>query len=753
MSIDTTTTAASIPDPDDHAENDAVTGGKVLDFRKPTDLNAPGTEGVPTVIDAELVNDDDTNADTIGAVRERVEVDPPGAVEDRSFEGRMRAALNGNRQPVFVGWLRSREEFTKTAKWAASHAGHTVAFHAVRLPVYGGKLALRSPVGAVRVLARVGVWVLDMEGAPLRRDAVVKGDADMYLKLARERADRVRGRKALLIAATAGLVFAGLALTWWGPWWAQWLTLASTVAALGVVGTPSDKKIAGRAVVTTKAQKLTSDVVVRALSALGISQVNQAVAKGGQGITFPAPIVRDGPGWRAEVDLPFGVTATDVMERRDKLASGLRRPLGCVWPEPVTEQHSGRLVLWVGDQDMAKSKPAPWPLAKSGAADLFKTIPFGTDQRGRAVGLDLMFSNVIIGAMPRMGKTFALRVMLLAAALDPHAELRLFELKGTGDLGMFEPVAHHYASGADDDTLEECMVSLRELYKDLERRSKAITRIAKENRAACPENKVTPELSRNQKLKLHTVVLAIDECQELFTSGHADEATKLCEGIIKRGPAMGVILKLATQRPDAKSLPPGVSANAGIRFCLRVMGQLENDMVLGTSSYKNGIRASTFGAKDKGIGYLVGAADDPQIVRTYYIDGPAAEKAIGRARDLREKAGTLSGHALGDDLLAEEAARASILADVLAVFGPGEDRLWSDTIVAKLSEYSPDTYRNFTPTALAAALKPYGITPKQVPMREDGQERNRRGYHRDTVADALTAAHPAARPTPDDSGE
>ena len=150
----------------------------------------------------------------------------------------------------------------------------------------------------------------------------------------------------------------------------------------------------------------------------------------------------------------------------------------------------------------------------------------------------------------------------------------------------------------------------------------------------------------------------IDECQELFSHpDYKDEAARLVEAIIKRGPALGIILVLATQRPDAASLPTGVSANVGIRFCLRVMGQTENDMVLGTSSYKNGLRATTFGPRDKGIGYLVGATDDPQIVRTAYIDGPAAEAIGARARALREAAGTLSGHALGED---DDAGRRSV---------------------------------------------------------------------------------------------
>ena len=97
-----------------------------------------------------------------------------------------------------------------------------------------------------------------------------------------------------------------------------------------------------------KVAKLTSDVVVRALSALGLAGINQALARNPNAIGFAAPITRDGPGWRADVDLPYGVTAAEVIERRDKLASGLGRPLGCVWPEGDHEVSPSRLTLWVG---------------------------------------------------------------------------------------------------------------------------------------------------------------------------------------------------------------------------------------------------------------------------------------------------------------------------------------------------------------------------------------------------------------------
>ena len=47
------------------------------------------------------------------------------------------------------------------------------------------------------------------------------------------------------------------------------------------------------------------------------------------------------------------------------LASGLRRPLGCVWPEVDAEAHPGHLTLFVADKDMSKAKPEPWPLLPS----------------------------------------------------------------------------------------------------------------------------------------------------------------------------------------------------------------------------------------------------------------------------------------------------------------------------------------------------------------------------------------------------
>lgn len=731
-----TTTTVGTPDPnpdDDHHHRPAtggLDGGQVLDFpAKPTT--------------------DDPDDDPDGAP---VPVDPPAAAgrdaEDLPWRGEIQ------RRPVIAPWLRRADDVRAALLWLLGYVWHATGYHVVRAPLYAGKLAWRSPRGVLVAGSRLGGWINDAESRPLRDNAIQGGESDQYLRLIAARADRVRVRRRLAFVGVMLGAAGVLMLHAFAPLWLIGVLAAAGVLVLGWIGTPADQPVTGRSVVRAEVQRLTSDVVVRALSALGLAEVNKAVSKGGTGITFPAPITRDGPGWRADIDLPYGVTVSDIVERRDRLASGLRRPMGCVWPEPATDAHAGRLVLWVGDVDMSQAKPASWPLTKHGAADIFRALPFGVDQRGRPVAILLMFANVLIGAMPRFGKTFALRVLVLGCALDPTVQLRTFELKGTGDLSAVEGCCHHYGSGADDATLAACMDSLRDLYAELDKRAATIRKLPRE---ICPENKVTPELSARRSLGLFPVVMNIDECQELFSHpDFKDETDRLATAIIKRGPALGIILILATQRPDAKSLPTGVSANVGIRFCLRVIGQVENDMVLGTSAYKNGIRATTFGPRDKGIGYLVGAADHPQIVRSAYIDAPAAETIAARARALRETAGTITGHAAGETNEADaERARRSILADIAAVFGPDEDRLWSDTIAARLAEQWPTTYQGSTPASLAATLKPYGLTPSQVWAADPatGESRNRRGYLRDAVTTAWLATRKdrPAEPPGDDA--
>ncbi|MEV7346996.1 cell division protein FtsK [Streptomyces sp. NPDC093544] len=718
------------------AEMAPDSGGEVVDLDK---ARSARTESA----DLTARPDADASADSVpdgsgaesGDPTARVMVDLPTVkAAGPGYLGRLLAA---QRRPVVPLWLKSLAELRTASGWVARHYAHSVGYHALRSPVYAARLTLQAPSGAAKFVGGAMRWVADREGEPVRLAAVRREDAAEYLKLSRQRDGRVRLRTLVGVLAMFIGLGSALAIYVLAPDWLQAVSVGAVTMALGVAGRKADAPVIHRAVELPKAVKLTSDIVLRALGSLGIPSINQAQGKGRDGFEFTAPITRDGPGWRAEGNLPYGVTVTDVIERRDRLASGLRRPLGCVWPEAVPDEHTGHLVLWVGDQDMNKAKKPAWPLAKAGTVDLFKPVAYGTDQRGRWVEVTLMYIAGVIGAIPRMGKTFLLRLLLLIAALDPRAELHTYDMKGTGDLDpVGSAVSHRHAAGDDDESIAYALADWRAVREELRRRVKVIRSLPRD---ICPENKVTSALADKRSLGLHPILIAVDECQVLFEHPeHGKEFEEIATDLVKRGPATGIVFLAATQRPDAKSLPTGISANASARWCLKVMGQTENDMVLGTSAYKRGIRATMFAWGDKGIHYFIGEGSDARIVASVYVDGPGADIIAARARKAREKAGLLSGYALGEAPEQVTGPAYDLLADILAVVPASEPKAWSETVVARLAELRPEVYGGWDAEGLAAALKPYGVATGQVwGKTESGKGANRRGIERARIAAAV----------------
>ena len=470
------------------------------------------------------------------------------------------------------------------------------------------------------------------------------------------------------------------------------------------------KTITTRAELPAQVQPPDQDVITRALGSLGIAEINRVLRDGGA-IGFPSPVREDGPGWRAEIDLPFGVTATQIIDRREQLASGLRRPLGAVWPEPVSHEDAGRLELWVGRADISKAKPPPWPLLRAGQADVFGELPFGTDVRGRVVKVPMAYHNWLIGAIPRQGKTAALRALACGVALDPLCEMWNHELKGSGDLDPLECVSHRFVSGIDDPSIGYAAESLKLRRAEIGRRTERLRALPRE---VCPDKRTTRQIAAKRSLKLWPIACVVDEAQNLFShEKYGKQAGEDATFIIKIGPAFGVFLILATQRPDAKSLPTGVSANVSQRFCLKVMDQTSNDMVLGTSAYKNGIRATTFRPEiDAGLGYQIGAAAQPLVVRTFYLNLPDTERAAKRARTLREHAGTLSGVALGQD---DQAPQRDVLADAAEVLAGVNGMHWQP-LADRLAERFPERWAEATGEAVRAELGARGVPSVVVVM-------------------------------------
>jgi S-DNA-T family DNA segregation ATPase FtsK/SpoIIIE len=126
--------------------------------------------------------------------------------------------------------------------------------------------------------------------------------------------------------------------------------------------------------------------------------------------------------------------------------------------------------------------------------------------------------------------------------------------------------------------------------------------------------------------------------------------------LARKGPAAGILLVLATQRPDSKTIPSNLRAVLGSRFALRVMDWRDSNIVLGEQMNTRGYDSSRLLASHKGVGILrpdgeteAGADVLAMTVRTYYMPNEDWRLICQQGRALREAEGTLTGHAAGQD--------------------------------------------------------------------------------------------------------
>ncbi len=144
---------------------------------------------------------------------------------------------------------------------------------------------------------------------------------------------------------------------------------------------------------------------------------------------------RVGDGWAITVDLPATRKATDVVKNREALASALAVDEVQLNVERVRGNggHAGRVAMWVADSDPYATPPLRTPLLAVAQWDAWRPVPFGRDARDRRVDLPLVWTSVLIGAIPRQGKTMAARLAAAGLILDPHTRLYVADFKAGKD--------------------------------------------------------------------------------------------------------------------------------------------------------------------------------------------------------------------------------------------------------------------------------------------------------------------------------
>jgi S-DNA-T family DNA segregation ATPase FtsK/SpoIIIE len=639
---------------------------------------------------------------------------------------------DADRRPIVPAALRSRDQRRALAGWALGFAGHSLAYHLTRSPKYLGKVAVWAPVGAWRTTKMFTSWAFDLEGFGARQHTATNNAIDDYLKLSRQRDARVGWRGWIYFPVIVVTLIAMFLLVELAPGWVQLVAAVLVLPVLARIGRPVGKPIMDRVSTPQGYRKLTAEMTRKALVATGLVKLKDTAL-----ITFPREIYRDGPGYTAITDLPDGVIATDILDKREYYAAGFRLPMDQVWPETLPGEHPGRLCTWVADKPVSSMKQPPWPLLKEGQVDYFKPYPYGWDPRQRSIPWQFDERNSLFGGVPGSGKSVAARVLMLAAVLDPLVIPAVAEFKGSGDFDAIEPLCPEdlYHTGADEGTKRKGMQVLDWLLDECERRGPLIKEYARQG--LNNENKLNRAMAEFDE-RLRPIVAMFDEVQHLFTCPDlGKEAVAKATSVIKRGRSLGIHLILATQRIDAPSVPKGISSNVVMRLALAVTSHVECDLILGTGAYGRGARPTAFEpGVDAGWGYRVGMGPMAPV-RACYLDNHDAAAIAQRALAMR-------GGVTVETRASTRANARNLLHDVRRVWPPGEQALWSELIVPLLKTLAPDLYGDLTVEIFGQWMAAAGVRTVQLGRRINGKPHTRAGVRLE-VLDAKIKAEEIGR--------
>jgi hypothetical protein len=610
--------------------------------------------------------------------------------------------------PVIPAHLQTRAGVQLAVRRHAGRQWHRAKYHGIRSPRYLLLMTVWAIVGIFRIIGRLIHWGWALEQESLRVNAAAEGDSREWMKLHKEAKETRHFRGLAIAAMVVGLVIAAALLIRFAPWWI-WVPVAAVVLPLlARAGRPKDRRIVTPAVVTPRFRRLNADIVLRAYYAAGLGHPDKPDMQ----VMFGSTMARDGEGTSVLVDLPYGRTLKDAMDSRDKIASGIDVTESQIFihRDPTsTRRHR----LWVADRDPLAVPVGRTPLLACKQTDIWRPAPLGLDERGQLVTVPLMWNSMLISALPRAGKTFSARLLALYAALDPYVKLSVFDAKGSPDWRKFALIADSCAFGLTPTKaglpVEILVDTLQEIRHDVEDRYRRLSEMPTE---ICPEGKLTREIARNPRYRMPIRVVVLEEFQEYFDVGEASkQIASLLVFLVKVAPGAGVILLDATQRPSGVGTG-GVAQqftsfrdNHALRFGLRTSSWQVSELCLGAGAYSEGLDTSTLLPQYKGVGILRGASDASPTVRTYLADGQDAERILVAARTLRERAGTLSGTALGED---PGTAARDVLGDVLAAFGIDPGLHWQ-ILAERLAVRFPDRWAEATGDSVSADCRALGV--------------------------------------------
>jgi DNA segregation ATPase FtsK/SpoIIIE, S-DNA-T family len=489
----------------------------------------------------------------------------------------------------------------------------------------------------------------------------------------------VSGRRTVLAVLGAGL---GLTV-WLGP-----IILTTIMGTVLIMSCLLIGRRGSRVMADAPNMFGATDTMIRA------AFVDAKLAKEPTDIRLVSPIASTGSGWETRIELPSGSTGAKALAKRPELAGtfGVSTPQVAITPD---RKNNRMISLAVFAKDPLERNTGTNPLVSDPRpTSLWEPIPVGVDSTGQILSIKLVYSGLLIGGLPRQGKTVFANNILGSVILDPHAELWLADGKGL-DSKPIQPLAREAATRDPKSLLE----LTAKLITEMEARYERLAELGLD--------KLSREICERE---MPLIVLWIDELRH-YTHGNPDASRIVGElmELASVGPAAGIIPVLATQRPATTVVPGDLRDLIPIRIALKCSTNATSDTILGAGNASRGANAAELSPEVKGQAIAVGVGPEPVFFRGYNMEIAALTKLADAARDL--------------STIPRRRLPAAVQACVEAM---------GDAVKIKSTDLAECL--GVTVEELATMLRPCGVRPVQL-----GGTGNPRGYRR---GDLMAATDP-----------
>lgn len=427
-----------------------------------------------------------------------------------------------------------------------------------------------------------------------------------------------------------------------------------------------------------------SDVALLAVAkAIGIDVERYPDRVGGLALARPVERTEDG-GWRCSVRLPLGRSAGEVDETIVASVLGIL-PRQVETSADTSNVNVIDLTVYGVDPETIPSDRPPLIL-RPRRTSVFDPCRLGKTTSGPLM-VPIIGQSFLFGGMPGFGKSVGAFDLLTHILMDPAS--RLFVADGKViDTQALQPVAERWTG---DD-----IASTADMLEHVETLMAA-------NKAALVRLGLSRISPAAVEAGVRPVFVYMDELNSFIDVGgpdakHSERIKRSLKRLIEQGRALGVVVVLVTQNPNATNTPSEIRDLIKIRVAVKTAQATASNAILGDGSKGEGWSSHTLMTEGSAI---VSDRGRYHRARLDHFDTETDTAGlVAFALDVRGR------FAAPMSELPTSTFPTGIVADVAAVFAAqGVDRVTSAELALALG---------MDMASLADALRPWGVSPRDI---------------------------------------